>query len=59
MIYYQRQRSHNRDSKSNLVWAGPGKYRLRFALTRWQWRSLEVAAALNRPFSKSEVRRAA
>lgn len=41
------------------VWAGPGRYWLKFALTRWQWRCLEVAVALNHPVQKSEIKEAA
>jgi hypothetical protein len=56
----QSKDSHKTHRKANSasVWAGSGKYRIRFALTRWQWRCLEAAAALNHA-SKMEERKAA
>jgi hypothetical protein len=41
-------------SARKTVWAAPGRFRIRFVLSSWQWRCLEIAAALNGSYNQSE-----
>jgi hypothetical protein len=52
--------SHKHGNSSNKVhsdvWTSRGRFKIKFALSRWQWRCLRIAAGLNRRHQSAVAR---